>query len=420
MIYLKRVLLLSVLVFFYNCSDDGIIFPEGNNGSENPIDPEESDPEIYFTFKSYERTFYTEDWIIIHTDDGALLDYKRYEKGDELIFEAESSILTDEISVSLFSVEKYGNNQTINIYTTLDVEKGSVWDEEPLLTNQEPIIGNFDLTLENFPELIELNISNENNLLMYGYYTPSSITSGLYEYVVDEAPLYEANEYVITFSENQEDFKYYFLEDVQHQDQLFVDYNQFSFFDSYLDVSLPEGSYYRFSVNGFEDYQDLNESEGFVVGKAKYSSEGYMNEFLDRNPLRIGYLDRFENFATELIVYSNQYIYSFNKKGPKPEYINFPLDVNYTVINNSLNNYQFTFNKDYLKYTASWFSYYGEIDVDFVRFRWNIEAFKNSDYIIGEIPDELMLLYPNMDVDQLEYDETEFVINEEEKILMLY
>lgn len=419
MIYIKRIALFSLLLFFYSCSEDGIFIPEGyNNGSENPIDPEEGETEIYFTFKSYENTFYTEDWIIIHTDDGVLLDFKRYEKGDELIFEAESSLLTDQISISLFKVDKYGNNQTLNIYTTVDVEKGAVWDNEPLEIIPDPVIGNFDLTLENFPELIELNISNENNLIESGWYTPSSVNLNIYEYQIDEIPLYDANEYVLTFSEDQQDFKYYFLEDVQDQDQLSVDYTQFHFFDNYLDVHLPEGSYYRFSVSGFEDYQDMNESLGFTIGKATYSSEGYMYQYLDRDPLRIGYLDRFENYATQLIVYADGYNYTFNRRGLKPDEIIIPTDISISIIDNSLDNYQFTLNRDYSKYIAKWFAIYGEIDVDYVRFRWEIEATNGSNYLLGDIPFEITFLYPNMDLDQLDYDGTNFIINDEEQILM--
>ncbi|MDC9723496.1 MAG: hypothetical protein PSN34_12100 [Urechidicola sp.] len=419
MIYIKRIALFSLLLFFYSCSEDGIFIPENyNNGSETPIDPEEGETEIYFTFKSYESTFYTEDWIIIHTDDGVLLDYKRYEKGDELVFETESSLLTDQISISLFKVEKYGNNQTINVYTTADVEKGAVWDNEPVEIIPDPIVGNFDLTLENFPEIIELNISNENNLITSGWYSPSSVNLNIYEYQIDEIPLYAANEYVLTFSEDQQDFKYYFLEDVQDQDDLYVGYDQFHFFDSYLDVLLPEGSYYRFSVSGFEDYQDVNESEGFTVGKALYSSDGYNYEFLDRDPLRIGYLDRFENYATELVVFTNEYNYFFNKRGTKPDEIIVPTDINFSVIDNSLDNYQFTFNKEYSKYIAMWFDFYGEVDVDFVRFQWYIEASSGSGYLLGDIPFEITFLYPNMDLDQLLYEETNFILNEEEQILM--
>ena len=162
----------------------------------------------------------------------------------------------------------------------------------------------------------------------------------------------------------------------------------------------------------------MNESEGFTIGKALYSSEGYMYEFLDRDPLRIGYLDRFENYATELIVYTSEYNYTFNRRGLKPDEIIFPTDISFSVIDSSLDNYQFTFNKEYSKYIAMWFGFYGEIDVDFVRFQWNIEAASDSDFLLGDIPFEIGFLYPNMDLDQLRYQETRFILNEEEQILM--
>lgn len=418
---IRVLVLLLCFNVFISCSEDGIIIPP--NGIETPVgpeEPEESDEEIYFKFKEFESTFYTEDWIILHTSDGVLLDYRRYEKGQELEFKEQGELISDFISVTQLSVQKYGNNHNVEIYTTFDVKKGSEWNVPPpdYQNEEDEIIGEFALTLENFPEIIGLNISNENNLFISGYYNgPSTVFRDKYTYEVESVPLYEANSYAISFNEDQEDFKYYFLEDVQDLDDITINYNDFKFFDSYLEVDLPSGSYYEFSVNGLENYQDINQNSGYVIEKAHYSEDGYMNEYLDRNPLRIGYLDRFENFNTELKVYTNNYIYFFNKKGEKPDEINMPQDIFFSLVNGFLGSFEFDFNKEYIKYIATWTSETGVFDNDYVSLTWQIEKLSDSDQLLGEIPSEILEFYP-ITFEALEYEEIEFVFNEEEKVIM--
>lgn len=421
---MRYVILFLCAFVLFACSDDGIIIPQEGNAQGNPPDDENPDEEAvpYFTFRGFENTFSTENWIVTHTSDGVLLDYARYERGELLTFEKEPSLVTDFIAVTLFGVFPYGNNQSVEVYTTLDVKKGSEWVDPPRTfeSNDEPVIGEFHITLENFPEIIGLNISNYNTLVTSGFYHgPHTVFRNRYTYEVENLPLFAANDYVISFNEDQEDFKYFFINDVADTDHITIDYNDFNFFDSYVDVPLPVGSYYMFNVTGLEEDDVDEDILGFVLENAHYSEEGYMNEYLNRNPLRIGYLDSYESFSTELTVFMNNYVYSFHRRGAKPTEINVPENIAFNTLNSSFQNFQFNFNKDYSKYIGTWETETGVLDQNYVNGEWQIEAEKDGmNQFLGELPIEIRSYYPEFYTDSLVYEKVEFLLSPEEKLTM--
>lgn len=416
---MKRFLSLIVLFLLFSCSETGIEFSSvtiDGGGDGDDVDPTS---EVYFTYKVYERTIFRDNWIVIHDENGEILDYTRYENGDELIFEKDFSLLTDNIAVTLFTHSSFGLNQNFKLSTTLNIPIGTVWDNEPIEPTFSNPIGNFDLTLSNMPEIIGLYVSNENSLVSSGAYTGTPIgATDTYNYTTDQMSVYPENEYFITFIEDNEDFKYHFLEEVQDGDDLMVDYSEFQFFDNYLDVDLPASSYYHFWVNGFEDYQELNDENGYVLGDAHYTEDGYMNEYLDRNPLRIGYLNRFDFYRTELdvIMDSGTYIYNYKKVGDQSTSINIPDRPLYSTVDNSIQNFDFTVDVNYDNYTAYWESDIGTYDIDFVKTKWDVTNPSDSNYFYGVLPDALFLLYLGLDISNLLLEEIDFNLNVEEKI----
>jgi hypothetical protein len=181
---------------------------------------------------------------------------------------------------------------------------------------------------------------------------------------------------------------------------------------------LPASSYYHFWVNGFEDYQELNDENGYVLGDAHYTEDGYMNEYLDRNPLRIGYLNRFDFYRTELdvIMGSGTYIYNYKKVGDQSTSINIPDRPLYSTVDNSIQNFDFTVDVNYDNYTAYWESDIGTYDIDFVKTKWDVTNPSDSNYFYGVLPDALFLLYLGLDISNLLLEEIDFNLNVEEKI----
>ena len=87
-------LLLGILFICYGCSKDESQPPNPNpTEGEGPTteNPDEQEPEMvtYFTFEALTNTGETDDWIIIHDENGVLVDFRPFEFGD--IFEFQVS-----------------------------------------------------------------------------------------------------------------------------------------------------------------------------------------------------------------------------------------------------------------------------------------------------------------------------------------
>lgn len=419
MSFLKRIILTGIVVVLASCAESEIIFPEGYEDGGNGNGNEQT--EVYFTFTSYESTLFSENWIIIHTDDGVLLDYRRYEKGEELIFEEESSLVPDKIAITLYRYQNFlgnGGNNNLDFNTTLGVDKGSVWDNPPLESEGSNQVGFFDLTLNNFPEIIGLFISNENHLVNgFSNFTSTGVAPSI-TYTPPSMPLYEEDEYCITFLEDNQDFKYHFLVNVQDGDNLSVNYDEFQFFDSYLSVDLPIDYFYDLSIKGLEDYQDIDGLGGFTLERALYHADGYMSDFLNHNPLKIGYLDRFNIYKTSLDVTKGKYAYEYRKTGDKPTEINVIDEPNISINSDFVQNFEFDVDVSYTDYEVSWQSVTGTYNVDQVRLNWRIEVPFGSDHVVGDIPEEVLELYPwiNIGFSGLRLNDIGLTVSPEEKL----
>ena len=160
---ITRLPLILLFVFLLsNCSKSETPIPQPDAGeqpdTEEPPEPQEPITEVYFTLNvlSPRQAGSNAEWVIIHDENGNLLDYKQYEVGDVLKFEAAVDSLTDKISVTeLQYIINEDGNRFHSLSTTTEVLKGSEWtigtDQEPPTSPTITKTGEFDLTVSNIP-----------------------------------------------------------------------------------------------------------------------------------------------------------------------------------------------------------------------------------------------------------------------------
>lgn len=396
MFYFKKLLVFSIAMFLISCASDDSI------------------PELYFTYKANTDTSESDNWIIIHNENGELLDYNKYEENDFIKFETLNPLLTDKISVTLFSYSQTNSDTFHGIKTTTGVDKGTVWDDKPRLINEgkrNTSIGDFNFTLNNFPSIELLNISNENGEIGGGLSGTGS--NGLWTYSASNYTLYEKNDYLFTIAEPILDAKYYFLEDIQDGDDISIDYSEFKLFDSYLNIDIPSNTTYLLVLLGFEDYQDYSISEGYVLNQIFPFDRNDLNQ----NLLQIGYLDRFTKYRTQFRVNFDNYTYNYLKNGSKPNEIIVPKDPTFNINDNSLQNFKFSTDVNFVKYVGKWSYSTGIRNTDWIVSTWEVESQTNLDHKIGELPKEIIMSYPKLKINSLEYFQTDFTISTEENLI---
>ena len=249
---------LSFIIFsFFNCSKneetkESIIQPEVIE-SENPVSsPEIIEEEVYLTVNidANKNTTDSEDWIIIHDYNNNLVDYKSYDSGDELTFSAYPDSITSSLSITEFSqVIDYVNDlndgtspqtrseigKKYEISTTNGLKKGDVFNINSTVLNEpqnRTKIGDFNITIEDIPQIKNLNISTKNGVVPYGY-SPSWEGNELIDYTETLIQNEGEQEYLISILDGNYANKYFLFSNSENQD-LTINYSEFKLFESTL------------------------------------------------------------------------------------------------------------------------------------------------------------------------------------------
>ncbi len=143
--FARPFLFLFSIVSLVNCSKDETSIekpiaeekPVLKPVQEDPESPMDSNTEVYFNLAidaNYD-TSSTDNWIMTHTEDGTLLDYKSYEAGDNLVFEALKDSLSENISVTRLVYRTYSSygessplrDENYRLESYVNIEKGANW-----------------------------------------------------------------------------------------------------------------------------------------------------------------------------------------------------------------------------------------------------------------------------------------------------
>ncbi len=388
-----------------NCGTDDT--PESNDPSD-PMgeDPGTLSPVVYFTLEVEDGrdTSNTDDWIIIYTENGNLLDFKPFESSENLSFEALESVLTDQLIITFFSQRSGGGNTLNNFSTYPEITRGSRWilkEPDAVTQTRGNVIGDFDVTITNVPGVVLFNASDAFGGLTGSSSSTNSSTS------INLSLFENGGEYLLAILDGNKNSKYTFIDNLKDGDNITLDYNQFTSFNSETTISLPASGEYFSSVFAYEDDQEYRHSGGFHLNKI-YT---FLNDDVNLNPLPIPFLDRFNRYRTEFIFTTNDYRYSFLEYGNKPEKIEIPENPVMTVENTSISDFRFSTNFSFFYKTGNWRFSSGTLDLDWVSTSWNIISSDTFTGDVGAIPQEILQQYPLINLSEITYSSTRLYLN---------
>lgn len=411
-------LVLSVFLFA-KCSKDSVPAPEDQTITEEPQPEPEPEPEpepiVYFTFTVDESidTSYHDNWILIHDENGKLLDYKAYETGDTLEFEEFEDNLTENIHVSLFNYGisyfldendqlQEGNGHNGITYPLIPLKSHWTQGEYQTVTDQNSPLtanGEFTVSLSNFTHYDKLhnssslgtkigNLSTLGGLHLGG---PSAYYGSTNTLEMDEITNYKENpDYLWTFLEQENyEFKYAFFEDPEDGFNVELDYNSFNTFSNtdYLPV-LPDNLEYDFWQFGYETEANFKSNSGFLLLWLR------LNPDLGGNGIPIATLDRFGYYKTLVGYRTEEYTYYLRQDGPNLSVGSFP-EKPEIITNGDINSLEFSVNVDYIRREDSWTGTNTSVG-NFNETGWKIVCDANSYPKISEFPEELTTSYPSI------------------------
>ncbi|NVN16939.1 hypothetical protein GUA46_01190 [Muricauda sp. HICW] len=403
-------MLMGILVICYGCSKNESQPPNpnptGEDEQEEPTteNPEEQEPEMvtYFTFEALTNTGDTDDWIIIHDENGVLVDFKPFEFGDIFEFQVpEEQPQPDNLTITFFKYKNSVDGEMMhNIESYPNIATKSHWQytSDPSATNELPresSTGSFNITVENVVSPKYRWISDRQGILVAtsGPDLPGFIDN----YTHENIPIYDNPDFFFTIYDSNNDLKYYSIENVNDGDDITVDYSDFKSFDSYLEIVMPDNpsTYQLSSISAFFD-----EEQSIDLSGGKFTSY-FFAETETPKPLKLGYLDSFSKYLSIISFNSDDFLYAYSKFGEKPDEIIIPDNKSITVLDGSISNYQFETNLGFQMKDILWEVKEGEIYVDLIQTTWNVFSAPDFSGTIGEIPEEIQSSYPNLRIDDL-------------------
>lgn len=353
--------------------------------------------ELYFTLNTNDiKDLKGEDWIVIHNSDGVLLDYVAFEKNEILEFKEFNTLLTDKITVTYFSYLAEADSFYHKIKTYTEIDKGSIWrliPDKQTLTS----VGKFDLSVNHPSSIKQITCSNGSSTYT-NYINGATGTNFQNIYLVGNE-----NDIFTSILDINDGWKYKVLENVTDGDNLFLNYSEFQDFDTYLNIDLPK------NVNGNIGYSTRTNTESlnnknYTLIRGYSSNNDYYPE-----TLKLGYLNRFDKYKTEIYFYTDKYFYSYKKNGDVPSEIIIPIEPSISIDDSSIFNFKMTTNVNYNYKYSLWSFFSGTTNPPYNRATWKIFSPKNGSSIISDLPNEITQNYPNLNTSNLSLDFNELI-----------
>jgi hypothetical protein len=277
----------------------------------------------------------SDDWIIIHDANGALLSVKQFESGQNITFDS-TIAAPDKLSIT-FLKATLGNNQdsyTFKSYPRIAAQDKWTLDLKTSTFNPGTNLGELSVQVndENIGSEWDTQISSQ-----YGYSTQAS-SDNPPNLVFPGKNLYSNADDVFLFvTEKDGTPRYKFVENAI-PGSFTYSLADFTTFDKFVDFKFPPTSQWLLLVYG----TDKNVEE--YIDTQSYTVNAYLSGFSDDNFFRsdmpAAYLDRFPTYFTTLYLSYGNYALTYQSLGAVPDAVTMQKDeITTTITNEDISGY---------------------------------------------------------------------------------
>ena len=383
---IKLTLFIVFLILLSNCTKD----ESPSVDSDTNEGPSDTESEVYFTYTGA-LGVEVEEWIMVYDENGDLLDSKLIENNETHQFQSKNA--TSQVSDKITVTRLTSSSNNINFLMTFaDISKGSIWNKPPESTNMtEPIVGRFNIEVENAPSLksytLSTSLGNVPNDLDYDQTTTIGQISSLR---LDGVPLFENQDYLLSFFNQQDEHRYIYLENPSNNMQYSFDYSELSEFDSYLQIDFSNNSS-RTIIKGYRDEPINFKDNAITLGDvSSFSADTY----------QIGYLDIFTKFRTSIFANIDGDQYSYIKMGDKLNAITTPFKSLIEIENNTVYNFEFSSDTTHVRKNARWITpaVFPNITPTTT---WTVISSSSKSHSVPMVPNEILDQYPDLQLEEL-------------------
>lgn len=388
--------LVLLMFLFLSCSEENDMLNVDVEEQEQVNDNSDASVEeiTYFTYQNFQNQG-LENWIIIHDENGNLIDYKQIIDVGSMDFTIGEDVLSEKLSATKlsFSADEAGNNLYHSLLTYTDLEIGSVWEDRSN-SFEGNLIGGFNLQVENISGVENILITTPSGILRTGNPNANEFSGNTLQLM--DIPFYQEQEYLISIRDSNGLTKYLLLSPENDFDYSY-DYDSFQEFDDSYKLELPPNNFNLIFTGGFKT-NDANTYWNYGHRFTEYIGN-------EAGEFNLGYINGYERYRSYFSITREDFTYTLQVIGDKVQDVTIPDRPLFTVENSNI--YDFEFSSDLNAITKN--TRHESIIIDeqsrYLSTTWLVYSSGKSSQKIGRLPDEIIEKYPDMVLDTLELKE---------------
>lgn len=325
----------------------------------------------------------SEDWIMVHSENGDLYNYTPLQNGNTLVLEALDTVNLANMTITKLRVNDFGNKLSYHLESYGKVQPGRTWTLNALTQSSTLTeLGQVDITVNNMPSWNSYTLTNTQDhsiseLSQYMAYDP-----GFDPNIVDinSFSFKQANNYLMTIVDNNWVPKYSNLNGLTNGNNITVDGGTvFNSYDQLVPITISSSiNAFSFNVSAL----NTNTNTHFQLYWTSTPNPNYVPG--SSTSFNLGYLTAYQEYETNLTMNSSNIYYSFNKKGSPitTGEVAFPT-ATVTVTDDELPNYSFSTTANPLMNASRWS---GGIATDPYSINWTVYGPTDESPQILEMP----------------------------------
>ena len=367
----KIILGVTLLVILLACND------------EDPDVPQKTSLLTLSVDASY-LTDISDNWIIVHDENGALLASQSFETNQEL------EIVTDKpvpgkITITHLRYSTLNGTKFYLATSHANIEKGRhmILEVPSVIPSQET--GKLNVTVTDVASYDHFAVSTAS----YG----ASWNGGTRVLDLETSTYADFPNHIITIGDGNT-LKHKIVSNVKPNDSHSFSFYDMNPFDQTVDFNFPQPGDVILSVNGVEPGKPTNDHFLLLhLGAHKH------------NTIKAGYLNILTNYRTRLDISYPDYAYEYRKLGSVPDgNIVWPQKSDFTINEKAFVNFSATTLKSYLWRYSTW-SYYDAASQ--VVFNWDVSSSLGNQFI-KDLPAEITSAHPAISLSNLKHASTTF------------
>jgi len=366
--------------------------------NEDPAPPKTPAPLL--TYKNYNPTSGSDDWIFISDEDGNIIDTKSFESGEVITLTSAKTLDIQKINVTLLNYTNSSSQESWYFTSYLSIPINQSWEPGKNAALFKPIFSGGAATANflNYPpgptsEKVIFS-ENENGMVL--------LTSSVSSTNPSASIFLRSNPSKLYFITNKNNSPVYAdLPSVAVGSSFTIDYNTLKTPDNVITYTLP-GSSNSGTIYGVRNT---------ISGAYPHFIPGLLNSYVylvPSNIMKLGYNNGFDTYKTSITTYiTGGPTKGYFKIGTPPTSIPF-LSNTVTVIDDSYKNFSFSSTGNYNMRSTSWFNF-ASLTTGATT-SWITYSPSDGKQKIIALPAEIKNKYPSLNLDVMKYQSTTLTV----------